>query len=68
MKKFLNDNSALFRLLRTILQGCVGVLVANLDVFISAVNIDPIWKPIIAALVMAVLSPIMAALGQNNEE
>jgi hypothetical protein len=68
MRKFLNDNSALFRLLRTVLQGCVGVVVANLDVFISAVNIDPVWKPIIAALVMAILSPIMAELGKADEE
>ena len=68
MKKFLNDNSGLFRMLRTVLQGCIGVLIANLDVFISAINIDPMWKPIIAATVMAILSPIMAELGKTGNE
>ena len=68
MKKFLNDNGALYRLLRTVLQGCIGVILANADVFIEAIKISPEFKPVIAALVMAVLSPIMAALGKNNEE
>lgn len=67
MKKFLNDNGALFRLLRTVLQGCVGVVIANLDLFVAAIKIDPIWKPVIAALVMAILSPIMAELGKSND-
>ncbi len=68
MKKLLNDNGWQFRLIRTIIQGVIGVVIANLDVFIEAVQISPAFKPVIAALVMAILSPIMAELGKNNNE
>ena len=66
--KFLKSNEALYRLLRTIFQGVIGVLIANLDTITGAFQIPDIWKPIIAALVMAILSPIMASLGGKNDE
>ena len=67
MTKFLHSNDWQYRLLRTIVQGIIGVLVANLDLLISKLTFDPTLKPMIAALVMAVLSPIMAEIGKNNE-
>lgn len=67
MKKFLSSNDAEFRLLRTILQGIVGVLIANIDIIVGAWNFDPTLKPMIVAMVMAVLSPVMAMLGETKE-
>ena len=61
--KFFQSNELIYRLLRTIVQGIIGVLIANLDVIIGTFAIDPTWKPIIVAGCMAVLSPIMAEMG-----
>ena len=66
--KFLKSNDTLWRLLRTVFQGIIGVIIANLDTITGAFSIPEIWKPIIAALVMAVLSPIMAEIGKNKED
>lgn len=65
--KFFNSNDTLWRVLRTIVQAIIGVIVANVDVIIGAFNIGAIWKPIIVALVMAILSPIMAEIGKAQE-
>lgn len=65
--KLLTSNDWQFRLLRTIIQGVIGVLIANADALISKLTISPEMKPIIVALVMAILSPIMAEIGKNNE-
>lgn len=67
MKKFLSSNETLYRLLRTIAQGIIGVLIANLDLIVGAWNFEPSMKPMIVALVMAVLSPVMAMLGEANK-
>lgn len=61
--KILNDNSTKGRLLRTIIQGVIGVLIANADYIVSGLSFSADAKAIIVALVMAVLSPIMAELG-----
>ena len=66
MKKFLSSNEWEYRLLRTIIQGVFGVIVANIDLIIGSFVIDPTWKGIIVALVMAVLSPIMAMFGEKE--
>lgn len=67
MKKFLRSNKTRDRLLRTILQGVLGVLVANVDLLVSSLTIPIEYKPMIVALVMAVLSPIMSELGKEIE-
>ena len=64
---FLSSNEWQYRLLRTIVQGIIGVLIANLDLIIGSFVIDPAWKGIVVALVMAVLSPVMAAIGGKEE-
>ena len=66
--KFLSSNTAIWRMLRTIVQGIIGVVIANLDTITGAFSIPDVWKPIIAALVMAVLSPVMATLGGKMED
>ena len=68
MTNFLTSNTAVYRLLRTILQGIIGVLIANLDVIVASWNFDPSFKPMIVALVMAILSPIMAMLGEAQKD
>lgn len=68
MKEFLQSNSWQMRLARTILQGVVGVLIANVDLFMGYTAIPPELRPVIAGLAMAVLSPIMAALGGDADD
>ena len=68
MNKFLKSNETKYRLARTILQGVIGVIIANLDLLVSWLTIPPEYKPMIVAFVMAVLSPIMSELGKNSEE
>ena len=67
MDKFLTSNEWQYRLLRTIIQGVLGVIIANLDVLTGAFIFDPTMKGVIVALVMAILSPIMALLGQKED-
>ena len=67
MSKFLTSNETVFRLLRTIVQAVIGVVIANLDVIIGTFSIDDVWKPIIVGVIMAVLSPIMAEIGKSKE-
>jgi len=66
MNRFFVRNDTKYRLLRTIVQGIIGVLIANLDVIFGTMPIDPALKPIIVGVVMAVLSPLMSALGTTE--
>lgn len=66
--KFFTSNDTKWRLLRTIVQGVLGVIVANLDVLTGFIIIDPVWKPIVVAVVMAILSPLMAEIGGKDIE
>ena len=65
MTRFLNSNEWQWRLLRTIAQGVLGVIVANIDVLVGAAVLDPAARAIVVALCMAVLSPVMAELGKH---
>lgn len=66
MKRFLTSNEWQWRLLRTIVQGIIGVVVANIDVLAGMVVLDPAIRAIVVALVMAILSPVMAMLGGGD--
>ena len=66
MSEFLASNEWQWRLLRTIVQGVLGVVIANLDLIIGWCVMDPSVRALVVALVMAVLSPIMAALGGGD--
>lgn len=67
MNTFLTSNTPLFRLLRTIVQGIIGVIIANADVLVGGHIEDP-YKAVIVALVMAILSPVMASLGGDLDD
>lgn len=68
MDKFLTSNEWQYRLLRTIIQGVLGVLIANIDLILGYVVLDPSMRALVVALVMAVLSPIMALLGKEQTD
>lgn len=63
MNRFFTSNEPKYRLARTIVQGIIGVLIANIDLLVSGFSISPEVKGLIVALVMAILSPVMAAMG-----
>ena len=67
MNTFLTSNDTRYRLLRTILQGIIGVIIANLDLLIGYAAIPTELRPVIVAAVMAVLSPIMSELGGKSD-
>ena len=67
-ENFLHGNEWYWRLFRTIVQGALGVIVAELDVIVGSFNIEPALKPMVVAIIMAILSPIMAAIGSNVYE
>ena len=66
MTKFLTSNEWEWRLLRTIAQGVLGVVVANVDLLVGTAVLEPSWRALVVALVMAVLSPLMAEIGKAN--
>lgn len=66
MNRLFVRNDAKYRLLRTIIQGIIGVIIANLDLMIGTFSIPTEFRPMIAALVMAILSPIMTAMGTKE--
>ena len=68
MNEFLTSNKASMRLARTILQGIIGVIIAQLPALVGNAQLDPVWTATIVALTMAILSPIMAALGEAEEK
>ena len=68
MNEFLASNEWQWRLLRTVVQGVLGVVIANLDLIMGWCVLDPSMRGLVVALVMAVLSPIMAALGGDGDK
>jgi hypothetical protein len=65
MSEFLSGNEWYWRLARTVLQGVLGVVVANLDLLVGTMTLAPEWRALVVALVMAVLSPVMAEIGKH---
>lgn len=65
--RFLTGNEWYWRLARTIVQGALGVIVANLDMIIGRLEISTEFRAMLVALVMAILSPIMAEIGRGIE-
>lgn len=68
MTKFLKSNETKYRLLRTIAQGIIGVIISYVDVIVGVIAIPDSLRPMIVAMVMAVLSPVMSELGKTDEE
>lgn len=68
MNKFLTSNSTSMRLARTIVQGIIGVLISYADTLVAFITIPAEIRPMIVALVMAILSPLMSELGNSEAE
>ncbi len=68
MNNFLTSNEWQWRLLRTMAQGVLGVIVANIDLLVGCAVLEPAWRALVVALVMAVLSPLMAEIGRTGGE
>lgn len=68
MNRLFIRNDAKYRLLRTIIQGIIGVIIANLDYIVGVFSGLVGTKALIVALVMAILSPIMSAMGTTEVE
>lgn len=66
MGDFLSSNEWQWRLARTIVQGVIGVIVANLDLIVGVAIVEPQFRALVVAMVMAVLSPVMAELGAGD--
>lgn len=65
MSDFLTGNEWWWRLARTVIQGVLGVVVANLDLLVGVMALEPEWRALVVALVMAALSPVMAEIGKH---
>lgn len=68
MERFLTSNEWPWRLARTVVQGVLGVVMANLDLLVGCAVLEPTWRAVVVALVMSVLSPVMAELGAAQAE
>ena len=44
MNRFLTSNEWQWRLLRTVVQGVLGVVVANVDLLMGVAVLDPTWR------------------------
>lgn len=66
--KFLSSNKTEIRLARTIFQGIIGVLIANIDVIFSSLKIPGDERALIVAITMAILTPIMGAISSNGKD
>ena len=67
MTGFLTGNEWYWRLARTILEGVLGVLVANLDTILGFTALGAGARTLVVALVAAVASPVLAALGADGD-
>ena len=52
----------------TNVQGVLGVFIANIDLILGYAILDPTLRALVVAFVMAVLSPVMAALGGDGDK
>ena len=66
MSEFLASNEWQWRLARTIVQGVLGVVIANIDLILGYAILDPTLRALVVAFVMAIPSPVMAALGGGD--
>lgn len=67
MNTFLSSNDTQYRLLRTIFQGIIGVVIAYIDVIVGMFAIPDEVRPIIVAGIIVVLSPIMSCLKSQGK-
>ena len=67
MSDFLCGNEWWWRLARTVAQGVLGVVVANLDMIVGVTALSPEWRALVVALVMAVIGEGSPEGGDGRE-
>lgn len=67
MNTFLTSNDAKWRLLRTIVQGIIAAVIANLPDILGLFHMAPAVMAVTVPIIMAILSPIMKYLGNEEE-
>ena len=68
LNDFLTSNDTGMRLVRTIVQGLVSVLIVAVPLLMGGVIKDATWASIATAAIMCVLSPVMSMLRTGNPE
>ena len=68
LNDFLTSNDTAMRLVRTIIQGLVSVLIVAVPLLMGGVIHDATWASIATAAIMCVLSPVMSMLRTGNPE
>lgn len=68
LNDFLTSNDTGMRLVRTIVQGLVSVLIVAVPLLMGGVIHDATWASIATAAIMCVLSPVMSMLRTGNPE
>ena len=68
MNEFLTGNTPAMKCARTVVQGVIGVAIAALPQLMGLWDIEPALSATLVALVMAVLSPVMAAMGGEADD
>ena len=64
MNRFLTSNERQWRFMLTVV---LGVVVANVDLLMGVAVLDPTRRALCVAMVMAVLSPVIAELGKAGD-
>ena len=68
LEYFINSNTMGMRFLRTVVQGVIAALIVYIPEAIGYLNLDGATAALLVALIMAVLSPLMAVLKQADED
>lgn len=68
MSEFLVSNDWKWHLARTIVQGVLGVFIANINLILGYAILDPTLRALVVAFVMAILTPIIAAIGVDGDK
>ena len=66
--KFLKSNKTQWRLLRTIIQGILSVLIANVDLLIGGFEIPIEYKAVLVPAIMSILSPIFSCIKTQGKQ
>ena len=67
MNRFLTSNERQWRFMRAVVQGVLGVVVANVDLLMGVAVLANTRRSLCVAKVMAVLSTVNAELGKAGD-
>ena len=68
LDNFLNDNTMKMRLIRTIFEGVLSVLVVSVPIIIGWFALTPEMASMLTALIICIITPILSMLRTKNPE